>query len=79
MKYLIGFICIAFVLFIATYFLLKVWGIELLAAENLNKTLVTLSIVAATSLILIVIIPFFLKNNASKYDQQNSGVAQKKI
>ncbi len=63
MKQFIGTLLALLVLFISSYFLLRMWGIELLSTENLNKTLSTIGILAVTAIILVnvIIIPFFYK------------------
>lgn len=81
MRYLIGVIAISIVLFISTYCLLLIWGINMVSEENFRKTLLSLGIIIMTSIILVAIIyvPFFLKSSTNGYDKNQSGVAQKKL
>lgn len=80
MKQFIGTLLALLVLFISSYFLLRMWGIELLSTENLNKTLSTIGILAVTAIILVnvIIIPFFTSGKNGKYEETDT-VAQKKI
>lgn len=80
MKYFIGLIITVVLLFISAYFLLGIWGIDIISKENLNKSLLSLAIVTVTIFILIVFvfIPFFKPNNIG-YEKNQKGLAQKKI
>lgn len=80
MKYVIGVLATALVLFVATYFLLRIWDINLLSPENFSKLMYSILIIVVTAVVLIVaiIIPFF-GGNKRGYDQRSEGIAQKKI
>jgi len=80
MKYFLGFIITIVLLFISAYFLLGVWGVDIISKENLNKSLISLGIVSSTIFVLIVFvfIPFFKSNNKG-YDNNQKGIVQKKI
>lgn len=79
MKYIIATLAISLVLFGATYFLLGLWGIEMLSPERTKQLLYSLGIIVVTSFILVVgiILPFF-NHNTKGYDTQSGGMAQKK-
>lgn len=82
MKYLLSFLFTAIVLFVATYFLLGIWGIEILTPGEFRKTMWTVGIVVATAALLtIVIIAPFIKRyqDRVRYDQNADGVAQRKL
>ncbi|MFN3020847.1 hypothetical protein ACK1KB_07660 [Chryseobacterium sp. TY3] len=80
MKYLIGFLAIALILFAATFFMLRLWGIEMLSPEYTTKLLYSLGIIVVTAFILIVaiILPFF-NHNTKGYNRNGDGIAQKKL
>lgn len=78
MKYIIGIIVVAVILFIFTYLFSLVWGIDLFAAEDVSRTLKTVGLITALSIILIIIGGFFFKNPHKGYER-GSGVAEKKI
>ncbi|WP_293956787.1 MULTISPECIES: hypothetical protein [unclassified Sphingobacterium] len=80
MKYIFGILFTLVILFIATYFLLGMWGIRLLDAENFNKVLWTTGILTVTSIVLVcfVIIPFFGSGKNGNFEDKGK-VAQRKI
>lgn len=80
MKYIFGILFTLVILFIATYFLLGMWGIRLLDAENFNKVLWTTGILTVTSIVLVcfVIIPFFGSAKNGNFEDKGK-VAQRKI
>ncbi len=79
MKYIIGTIITALILCIAAYFTLDLWGIENpITLEQLQKGLITAMIVGVTSILLIIVIPFFFKNNSKGYDRNKGNVAKPK-
>jgi len=80
MKYIFGILFTLVILFIATYFLLGMWGIRLLDAENFNKILWTTGILTVTSIVLVcfVIIPFFGSGKNGNFEDKGK-VAQRKI
>lgn len=80
MKYIFGILFTLVILFVATYFLLGLWGIHLLDAENFSKILWTTGILTLTSIILVclVILPFFGSGKNGKYEDKGK-VAQRKI
>lgn len=79
MKYIFGILFILVILFVATYFLLGLWGIRLLDAENFSKILWTTGILTLTSIILVcfVVIPFFGSGKNGRYEDKGK-VAQRK-
>lgn len=79
MKYIIGILLTALVLFASTFFLLRVWGIEMLSPEYTTKLLYSVAIIVVTATILVVgiILPF--SHNTKDYDKNGSGIAQKKM
>lgn len=81
MKYILSFFIIAIITFISTYFLLNLWGINMLSEEHFLKVLLSLGIISLTSFLLIVfvIVPVFMKSNQNDYDKNQKGIAQKKI
>ncbi|WP_312364304.1 hypothetical protein [Sphingobacterium sp.] len=80
MKYIFGILFTLVILFIATYFLLGMWGIRLLDAENFNKVLWTTGILTVTSIVLVcfVIIPFFGSGKNGNFEDKGK-VAQRKL
>lgn len=80
MKYAIGVFVTALILFVATYFLLKIWGINMLDAEDFSRILYTIAIVIVTAFVLVVfiLIPVFKKPDAG-YNKNGDGIAQKKV
>ncbi|MGE8429144.1 MAG: hypothetical protein ACN6O7_14780 [Sphingobacterium sp.] len=80
MKYLFGILFTLVILFVATYFLLGLWGIKLLEAENFSKILWTTGILTLTSVVLVcfVILPFFGSGKQGNYEDKGK-VAQRKI
>ncbi|WP_367210285.1 hypothetical protein [Sphingobacterium sp. R2] len=80
MKYIFGILFTLVILFIATYFLLGMWGIRLLDAENFNKVLWTTGILTVTSIVIVcfVIIPFFGSGKNGNFEDKGK-VAQRKI
>lgn len=80
MKYLFGILFTLVILFVATYFLLGLWGIQLLDAQNFSKILWTTGILTLTSIILVcfIIIPFFGSGRNGTYEDKGK-VAQRKI
>ncbi|WP_343538233.1 hypothetical protein [Sphingobacterium thalpophilum] len=79
MKYIFGILFTLVILFVATYFLLGLWGIRLLDAENFSKILRTTGILTLTSIILVcfVVIPFFGSGKNGRYEDKGK-VAQRK-
>ncbi|WP_282636450.1 hypothetical protein [Sphingobacterium thalpophilum] len=79
MKYIFGILFTLVILFVATYFLLGLWGIRLLDAENFSKILWTTGILTVTSIILVcfVVIPFFGSGKNGRYEDKGK-VAQRK-
>ena len=78
MKYFIGTIVILVFLAIVTYFVLLLWGINLISAEYFTKSLITFGILCVVSFILAAIIPFFFKNNRKGYDMTKGNIAHPK-
>ncbi|MDR2274072.1 MAG: hypothetical protein LBF27_24410 [Sphingobacterium sp.] len=80
MKYIFGILFTLVILFVATYFLLGLWGIHFLDAENFSKILWTTGILTITAIILVcfVILPFFGAGKNGKYEDKGK-VAQRKI
>lgn len=79
MKYIFGILFTLVILFVATYFLLGLWGIRLLDAENFSKILWITGILTVTSIILVcfVVIPFFGSGKNGRYEDKGK-VAQRK-
>jgi high-affinity Fe2+/Pb2+ permease len=78
MKYFAGTIIILVILAIVTYFVLLLWGINLISAEHFAKSLITFGILTLVSFMLTIIIPFFFKNNEKGYDMSKGNVAHPK-
>ncbi|MCL1938840.1 MAG: outer membrane assembly protein [Candidatus Azobacteroides sp.] len=78
MKYFTGTIVILVILAIVSYFVLLLWGINLISAEHFTKSLITFGILVVVSFILTIIIPFFFKNNEKGYDMSRGNVAHPK-
>ncbi len=79
MKYIIGIIVTALILCVAAFFTLDLWGIENpVTFEQLQKGLKTTMIVGVTSLLLLIVIPFFFKNNSKGYNRTKGKVAKPK-
>ena len=80
MKYIFGILLTLVILFVATYFLLGLWGIRFLDADNFSKILWTTGILTLTCIILVcfVILPFFGSGKNGKYEDKGK-VAQRKI
>ncbi len=78
MKYIIGIIVTSVILFIATYFILGIWGIDIMSSENIKKTLITLVIILGVSFFLLIILSFFFKNETREYDNNKGNIAQPK-
>lgn len=80
MKYIIGTIAVACILCTAAFFSLELWGIENpVTFEQLQKGLKTAMIIGVTSILLLIVIPFFFKNNGNGYDRTKGNVAKPKI
>ncbi len=80
MKYIIGTIAVACILCTAAFFTLELWGIENpVTFEQLQKGLKTAMIIGVTSILLLIVIPFFFKNNGKGYDRTKGNVAKPKI
>ncbi len=80
MKYIIGTIITVLILCVAAYFTLELWGIENhITFDQLQKGLKTAMIVSGTSLLLIIVISFFFKNNIKGYDKNKGNVAKPKL
>ena len=78
MKYFTGTVVILVVLAVVTYFVLLLWGINLISAEYFIKSLVTFGILCGVSLFLAALIPFFFKSNRKGYDMNKGNVAHPK-
>jgi len=78
MKYFAGTIIILVILAIVTYFILLLWGINLISAEHFTKSLITCCILVVVSFIFTIIIPFFFKSNEKEYDMSRGNVAHPK-
>ena len=78
MKYFAGTIITLVILAVITYFVLLLWGINLISAEHFTKSLITFGILAFVSFMLTIIIPFFFKNNEKGYDMSKGNVAHPK-
>ena len=80
MKYIIGTIAVALILCTAAFFTLDLWGIENpVTLAHLQKGLKTVIIIGITSILLLIVIPFFFKNNGRGYDRTKGNVAKPKI
>ena len=78
MKYFAGTIVILVILAIVTYFILLLWGINLISPEYFTKSLITFGIITVVSFVLTAIISFFFKNNEKGYDRSKGNVAHPK-
>ncbi|GIJ95550.1 hypothetical protein CAPN001_01190 [Capnocytophaga stomatis] len=79
MKYIIGIIFTLIVLAVTTYFLADLWEYDtLITPEQLKKSAITVMIVGVVSVLLLIFVPFFFKNNAKGYDKNHNGIAQPK-
>ncbi|MFJ1426487.1 outer membrane assembly protein [Capnocytophaga canimorsus] len=79
MKYIIGIIVVLIVLSVGAYFLADLWGYDtLITPEELKKGAITVMIVGGVSVLLIIFVPFFFKDNAKGYDKNHNGIAQPK-
>ena len=68
MKYIIGIIVTILILCVAAFFTLDLWGIENpVTLEQLQK-----------GLLLLIVIPFFFRNNGKGYDRNGGNVAKPK-
>lgn len=78
MKYIIGTIVVLIVLSIGAYFLADLWGYTLITFEALKKSAITVMIVGSVLILLLILVPFFFKNNAKGYDEKHQGIVQPK-
>lgn len=78
MKYIIGTIVVLIVLSIGAYFLADLWGYTLITFEALKKSAITVMIVGTVLILLLILVPFFFKNNTKGYDEKHQGIAQPK-
>ncbi|RIY38382.1 outer membrane assembly protein [Capnocytophaga canis] len=79
MKYIIGIIVVLIVLSVGAYFLADLWEYDtLITPEELKKGAITVMIVGGVSVLLIIFVPFFFKDNAKGYDKNHNGIAQPK-
>ncbi|WP_392419672.1 outer membrane assembly protein [Capnocytophaga canis] len=79
MKYIIGIIVVLIVLSVGAYFLADLWEYDtLITPEQLRKSAVTVMIVGGVSVLLLIFVPFFFKDNAKGYDKNHNGIAQPK-
>lgn len=79
MKYIVGTIITALILCVAAYFTLELWGIENpIAFDQLQKGLKTAMLVSGTSVLLLIVMSFFFKNNSKGYDKDRGNVAKPK-
>lgn len=79
MKYIIGIIVVLIVLSVSAYFLADLWEYDtLITPEQLKKSAVTVMIVGTVSVLLLVFVPFFFKDNAKGYNKNHDGIAQPK-
>lgn len=79
MKYIIGIIFTLIVLAVTTYFLADLWEYDTpITPEQLKKSAITVMIVGVVSVLLLIFVPFFFKNNAKGYDENQGGVVQPK-
>ena len=76
MKYFAGTIVILVILAIVTYFVLLLWGINLISPEHFTKSLITFAILCAVSFVLTILFPFFFKNSEKGYDMSKGNVAK---
>ena len=77
MKYIIGTIAVALILCTAAFFTLELWGIENpVTLAQLQKGFKTVMIIGLASILLLIVIPFFFKNNAKGYDKTKGKVAK---
>lgn len=79
MKYIIGIIVVLIILSVGAYFLLDLWGYDtLITPKELKKGAITVMIVGVVSVLLLIFVPFFFKNNAKGYNKNHSKIAQPK-
>ncbi len=78
MKYIIGFLVTLLLLVTLTYFVLQTWDIELFDGAYLAKTWITFAFLGVGALLLVVVVSFFFRNPAARYEKGGAGVAQKK-
>lgn len=78
MKYLIGTLITAIILFLTLYGVLRIYDITLFDPALLQKLLITLSIVLVVSFLLTILLPFFFRDNFKGYDRTQGGVAHPK-
>ncbi|GIM61287.1 hypothetical protein CAPN008_13370 [Capnocytophaga canis] len=79
MKYVIGIIVVLIILSVGAYFLADLWEYDtLITPEELKKGAITVMIVGGVSVLLLIFVPFFFKDNAKGYDKNHNGIAQPK-
>ena len=80
MRYIIGTIAVALILCTAAFFTLELWGIENpVTLAQLQKGFKTAMIIGLASVLLLIVTPFFFKNNGRGYDRTKGNVAKPKI
>ncbi|GAA4778888.1 hypothetical protein GCM10023231_01870 [Olivibacter ginsenosidimutans] len=80
MKKVIGIIAVFIVLVILAYIVLQViWGIDVVRAETITKSITSLCVLAIGAFLLTLILAFFFRKEDRGYHQTTDGVAQRKL
>lgn len=79
MKKIIGFLSLFIALSVSILLILKIWGIDVFSAEEYTKTAWTLFICFITSIVLILLYSYFMKNHSEDYEVKEDKVAGKKL
>ncbi|MFV0540648.1 MAG: hypothetical protein ACK5MZ_05340 [Aestuariibaculum sp.] len=79
MKKTIGLFLTVLVLFLYSYFLLKIWGIDMLEKEQLNNILISIGFSVPIALVLVLVYGFYFKNPAKGYETTDKMVQRKKV
>lgn len=78
MKYLLGTLTTAIILFLTLYGVLRIYDIALFDPELFQKLLLTLGIVLVISFLLTILLPFFFRNHFKGYDRTKGTIAHPK-
>lgn len=77
MKKVIGFLVSVFALFLYSYFLLKIWGINLISEENTSNLVRSVTLSVGAAIVFVLIYGFFFLNPRKGYSNKNKVVNKK--
>ena len=78
MKQIFGIFIVLIVLFIFTYILGNIWDIQIFSSNDFNNVMKTIALLIGSSLVIIILVGFFFKNQSKGYEKTEGIVGKKR-